>query len=353
MPAIQDLAMTHALPRRHHRQSGRSLIELMIAMVIGLVVLGAVLMTSISSNRTSAVNTQVARMQQDATFITQLLTSQLRLAGYSAVAEKPVLRAPIPEILSTNTNYGGPPVVGCENGFANVNAVDYTALACIGGGANAAPDAISIIYEGDTSNTFPTAGNPNQPTDCLGASVAPTVLSSSPVRAASIDPFYARIENRFFIRGTTLFCLGNGNLGNPQPVLDNVLDMQITYGVADTPGPGNRLGINDPLKEAVSYRNANQVNNMAPFPEGVVGPEARWNRVVSATVCLVLQSDLGALDLPTPYTNCQGNVITPPAGDTRAYRQVRIQVGFKNRTPPCPDASLTAAGRSDRCDISL
>lgn len=344
--------MTHTRPLHLYQQAGRSLIELLIALVIGFVVLGAVMMTSINANRTSSVNQQVARMQQDATFATQLLTGQLRLAGYSAVRQKPVVQAPIPGIVTSIRNYSGPPVVGCENGFANLNALDYTLLACNGGGANTAPDAISVIYEGDPFNTFPTAGNPGQPTDCLGNTVAPTQVPSAQ-QAATRGDVYARIENRYYLVGTTLFCQGIGNLQNPQPVLDNVLDMQITYGLANTPGVNDRLNANDPMNEAVMYMRADQVNNRPPFPVGAVGPEARWNRVVSATVCLLLRSDLGALDQPTPYTDCQGNVVTPPAGDTRAYRQVRIQVSFKNRTPACLDASPGAAVRADRCDIML
>ena len=353
MHAIQDLAMTHTRPLHHHKHAGRSLIELLIALVIGFVVLGAVMMTSINAGRTSSVNQQVARMQQDATFAAQLLTGQLRLAGYSAVRQKPVVKAPIPnEFTPSIRNYAGPPVVGCENGFANLNALDYTLLACNGGGANAAPDAISIIYEGDAFNTFPTAGNPGQPTDCLGATVPLTVVSSAQ-QAADNGDTYARIENRYYLVGTTLFCQGNGNPQNPQPVLDNVVDMQITYGVANTPDGNNRLSANDPMNEAVMQLRADQVNNLPPFPVGAMGPEARWNRAVSATVCLLLQSDLGAVEQPTPYTDCQGNVVTPPAGDTRAYRQVRIQVGFKNRTPACLDASPGAAVRADRCDIMI
>jgi type IV pilus assembly protein PilW len=346
--------MTHTRPTHRQAASGRTLIELLIALIIGFVVLGAVLMTSIGSNRTSAVNQQIARLQQDTTFVTQLLTGQLRLAGYSAVMELPVVSAPIPGIVTTNRNHGGPPVVGCENGFANPNAADYTLLNCNGGAANAAPDALNIIYEGDVNNTVPAldAANVPQPTDCLGAPVPPTVASSSP-QAAAAGLLYSRIENRYFLRGTTLFCLGNGALANPQPVLDNVVNMQITYGVANIPGANSRQGINDPLNEAVMMLRADQVNNLPPFPAGTVGPDARWNRVVSATICLELQSDLGALDAPTAYTNCQGTVITPPAGDTRAYRQVRIQVGFKNRTPACPDTSAAAALRLDRCDTTL
>jgi type IV pilus assembly protein PilW len=241
-------------------------------------------------------------------------------------------------------------VVGCENGFVNNAALDYTTLACNGGAANSQPDAISIIYEGDTSNTVPTAAG--LPTDCLGASVAPTVGSSSPLGAAN-GITYSRIENRYYVANNTLFCMGVGNLGQGQPVIDNVVDMQITYGVANTPAPGARMGANDPMYEPVMFMRADQVNTLPAFPTSAVGPDARWNRVVSATICLLMRSDLGALDQVTPYTDCQGAAITPAAGDTRAYRLVRIHVGFKNRTPPCPDSNPAAATRIDHCDITL
>jgi Tfp pilus assembly protein PilW len=79
--------MTHTKPPLRHKVAGRTLVELMIALVIGFVIMGAVLMTSINANRTGNVNQQMATLQQDATFATQLLTTQLKLAGYSTVVE--------------------------------------------------------------------------------------------------------------------------------------------------------------------------------------------------------------------------------------------------------------------------
>ncbi len=339
------------LLRTSHRQSGgRTLIELMIALIIGFVVLGAVLMTFINTNRTSAVNQQMARLQQDAAFATQLLVSQLKLAGYSAATDYPVLSDGATGLITYNRNHGGPAVVGCDNGFSNVNsAAVYTALGCAAAGATALPDALDIIYEGDAFNTVPTAAG--LPTDCLGAAVPPTVASSA---AQAPGTLYSRVENRYYIannNGTpALFCAGGAGAG--QPVVDNVINMQITYGVAATPPANGYADPGTPFFEPVRYLTATQVNNLPPFPSTATGPDSRWNQVVSATICLEIRSDLGALDQPTAYTDCQGAVQPAVAGDTRAYRTIRIQVGFKNRTAPCPDSSVTAT-RPDHCDITL
>jgi type IV pilus assembly protein PilW len=335
-------------PSRH--VGGRTLIELLIALVIGFVVLGAVMMTFINTNRTSAVNQQMARLQQDAAFATQILTSQLKLAGYSATVGFPVLSDGSTGLIVYNRNHGGPAVVGCDNGFSNANtAIDYTALACAQPGASPQPDAINVIYEGDPFNTVPTAGG--LPTDCLGAGVAPAVPSSA---AQTPGNLYSRVENRYYIANNAgtpaLFCAGGAGPG--QPLVDNVINMQITYGVAGTPAANSRFDPSSPFFEPVRYLTATQVNALAPFPSTATGPDSRWNQVVSATICLELRSDQGALDQPTAHTDCQGAQQPAVVGDTRAYRTIRIQVGFKNRTSPCPDSSVTTT-RPDHCDITL
>lgn len=337
-------------PSRH--VGGRTLIELLIALVIGFVVLGAVIMTFINTNRTSAVNQQMARLQQDAAFATQILTSQFKLAGYSAAVDFPVLSDGTTGLVTYNRNHGGPAVVGCDNGFSNAStAADYTTLGCTAASATPQPDAIDVIYEGDAFNTVPSAAG--LPTDCLGAAVAPAVASSA---AQTPGTLYSRVENRYYVANNAgtpaLFCVGIGNPGQPQPLVDNVLDMQITYGVAATPPANGYADPATPFFEPVRYLTAAQVNNLPPFPSTATGPDSRWNQVVSATVCLLMRSDLGALDQPTAYTDCQGVQITPAAGDTRAYRTIRIQVGFKNRIAPCPDSSVTTT-RPDHCDITL
>jgi type IV pilus assembly protein PilW len=352
-----------AQPSRGPVVRGRTLIELLVALVIGFVILGAVMLTSVGTKRTSSVNQQMARLQEDAAIAANLLTTQLRLAGYSAVRVQPAVTppAPISGPVITNRRYGGPPVVGCENGFNNNTVANYGLLTCAAGAANSAPDALSIIYEGDASNTVPTAGAAAlSGTDCLGAEVTAT----TPVDFVGSDgaETYARVENRFYIApdpntgNPALYCAGvgsNGFANNPQPLIDNVIDMQITYGVSNIPSGAAREASTEPYFDTVRYMRADQVTALPKFPDNnTPPPDAFWRRVNGATVCLLLRSEPGALDKSTQatqYLNCQGTVVTPPANDLRAYRAVRIQVAFKNRTAPCPDN--TTVPRPDHCNI--
>jgi type IV pilus assembly protein PilW len=364
MHAFQDLAVKPRKVLALRAGQGRTLVELLVSLLIGFVILGAVLLTSVGTQRSNSVNQQMARLQEDAAIATHLLTMQLRLAGYSAVVVKPVNVAPvnIGAPAATNHNYNGPPVRGCENGFGNVGAPDFTTLNCAGGAAGTAPDAISIIYEGDASNTMPTAGNPNNPVDCLGTSVANNIPSDG----GGLNP-YQRVENRYYIAADpntgnpALYCIGSGNFnGAPQPLIDNVVAMEISYGVAGTPVTNPGLGAyaqsNEPFFEPVRFMRADQVDALPAFPAGTPAPFGTWSQVVSASVCLLLRSDLGAIDPSDPanpytYTNCNGTVVTPAANDTRAYRAVRITVGFKNHTPPCNDNTGAALTRPDHCNI--
>jgi prepilin-type N-terminal cleavage/methylation domain-containing protein len=63
-------------------QRGFSLIELMVALVVGLIVSGALLAFTISSVRANAEYVSAARLTQELRSVGQLIDSELRRAGY-------------------------------------------------------------------------------------------------------------------------------------------------------------------------------------------------------------------------------------------------------------------------------
>lgn len=63
-------------------QGGFSLIELMIAMTIGLVILGAVVQIFVSSHATYQLDEGMSRVQEDARFSMDYLAKDIRMAGY-------------------------------------------------------------------------------------------------------------------------------------------------------------------------------------------------------------------------------------------------------------------------------
>jgi type IV pilus assembly protein PilW len=69
-------------PRNLHRQGGLSLIELMIALLVGLLLLGGLIQIYVSSKQGYNAQEQLARMQESGRFAMDLITRDLRRAGY-------------------------------------------------------------------------------------------------------------------------------------------------------------------------------------------------------------------------------------------------------------------------------
>lgn len=74
--------MLRSLPGR---QSGISLIELMIGSAVGLIVLAGVLNFYLTTVETSADNLQMARLNQELRAVMDIMTRDIRRAGYSGV----------------------------------------------------------------------------------------------------------------------------------------------------------------------------------------------------------------------------------------------------------------------------
>lgn len=64
------------------KQHGLTLVELMIAMTIGLLLLGGIISIMISSRQTYRVNEALSRMQDNARYTFQVLSRDIRMAGY-------------------------------------------------------------------------------------------------------------------------------------------------------------------------------------------------------------------------------------------------------------------------------
>lgn len=69
------------------RQKGFSLVELMIALVLGLFLVGGILYVFISNSQTFRTNEALSRMQENGRFAIDFISRDIREAGYNAVME--------------------------------------------------------------------------------------------------------------------------------------------------------------------------------------------------------------------------------------------------------------------------
>ncbi|WP_374318368.1 PilW family protein [Aquabacterium sp.] len=283
---------------RSSTQSGISLVEMLVSMVVGLVVVGAGLAMYVSSGFASKGSTALSQMTEDASIALSLLRSQVAMAGYSN-----------PTGINSDglltKNYTGIAIFGCDGGPTAATANGGLASMVCNGGA--AADSIVTLYEADTSNTVATSSG--APTDCLGSGL-------------TASGGYYLAENRFFVSNNTLSCLGNGNTTS-QPLVDNVVDMQITYGVADTTTVGSTTVTGGVAKRYMSATDIIDTASVAPTTA------AKWGQVTSVRICIVVRSEDQILDSAASYYNCAGTATTP--ADKRLYRAFTTTVTLQNR----------------------
>lgn len=167
------------------QQTGFTIVEFMIAGVLGLVVLIGVLQIFLGSRQTFTLQGAIADVQDSGRFALQFLTEDIQRAGWS------INNVPIPEHILLL----GDKSAGTASNCSSANG--------------AQSDCIKIRYESRI--------------DCLGQAVS-TVA-----------------ENRYFVNYAAkpdadgvllgeLSCLGNGN-ATPQPLLRNVESFQVRYGL--------------------------------------------------------------------------------------------------------------------------
>ena len=74
---------------RVSQESGLTLIELMVALAVGLVIIGAAFSMLVMSQKATTVNDQVVETQQNVRLAMELLAQDVRLASYNYVANAP------------------------------------------------------------------------------------------------------------------------------------------------------------------------------------------------------------------------------------------------------------------------
>lgn len=295
-------------PRARHLVAGFTLLELLVAVTIGLVILAASLSMYVSSSRGSQLSQIETQMNEDGILAINLIQQQLKQAGYS--------RQLIPANGATVMgNFSGPAVRGCDGGFSDAG-VAFGSLACVTG-TSSSSDAIAIRYEATTDNTMPSTDTPPLATNCVGNGISATTTSLvAPAPTPAADN-YALADNRYSVTDAStqpmLSCRGSeksaaGNvIGTSQPLLSNVESMQILYGVASRPS-AELAATYDPMRhQIVSYLDATGVDALASTGVLTDITEDRWSRVLSVRVCLLMRSDQPVRDVPQggmSYKDC-------------------------------------------------
>lgn len=163
--------------RRHVSQQGLTMVELLVAMTLGLVILLAIGSVYLGSRATYRIQEDNARLQETGRYALEVLGRSLRQAGYWNIPISPVSKA---------TAFGGTAITGTN-------------------GASGAPDTVTVQYDGLAGDR-----------DCEGNTLAANAV----------------VQDAYRLNGSDLQCDGNADgTVDPQALVSDIEDVQILYGI--------------------------------------------------------------------------------------------------------------------------
>lgn len=197
------------MKRRPFSLLGHTLVELVVAVALGLVVTaGAV--SLYRSQRAAFTRARDALQIHEAglTALT-LIGQQIQMTGFvPADASRQQVR---------------PALFGCS-GARPTGADDNLACELLASRS----DGIAVRYIGDTVSTWPSATG--QSTDCLGQAVS-TASADVGVRGVLVvNRFYAKLSSS--TGESELYCEGSGKVGSAQPLVEGVERLRVRYWLA-------------------------------------------------------------------------------------------------------------------------
>lgn len=263
--------MNSSVPSIRRAARGFTIVELMVALAIGLALTVVIAQLFLGSRQTFRTTDDVSRMQENIRFTYQLLTRTIHLAGYKT---SPNTR--VEDIFNAAT----PVLAGAEGATA------------------AAPDTFTVRFQGSSNGPGAADGTV---VDCLGRPVGAGVMST--------NIFTLQVGAN---GANALFCqslLDGAAAQGPSELVSDIETMQVAYGV-DT---DNNLVVD-------SYVPANLVADM--------------NQVRSVRVALLFRTaNVGASPAPSTLVHDVNGVNFGPYADTRVRRPVTMTVNMRNRTP--------------------
>ncbi|MFZ6767720.1 PilW family protein [Undibacterium sp. Di26W] len=343
--------MTRSVMRR---EDGFSILELMIAMSIGLVMSAAVVSLYVANTQSFKYQDSDARQQETMRAAMDVLGYHIRLAGFVDAVNNPGTRQNLLQpankdwLSKTDPNrtnsdllsmyFGQSPeyssgankihgVMGCKGLFTTSgDPLQLSNWTCASATATS-PSSLTVAYQVLNSDVGANAGavlpaaaaidtmsaydaNTGKGSDCGGNNV--NGATASPAGPLAINRFYVDVASK------RLMCIGNGDPSKPKAIAEGVEDMYILYGVAPA-----TVSLTVPGDSAVAqYVTADSV--------------ADWSRVLSVRVCLQTVATAKNVALKgTNYTDCRGTSVS--LADLR-YRQItRATFSLRNNILTSPD----------------
>ncbi len=274
---------------------GLTLIEMMIAITLGLIIILGLSSVYLSSKKSAGTRDAVSNMEANARIALSSLRQIIQHAGYPSIynvpLEKPFHSAEDGAINITTRCRGGSELLIRPSSIANKYTID-----------NAGRDQIVVKYMADNHN------DPNAEiiADCSGG-VVPTECSADPDKGM-YDSMQAIVYNAIYITTPNgrqvLTCAGSRNTV-PQPIAEDISFIQFLYGISN--------GFTMTYKTATEVETAKQ-----------------WESVTSVQVAILVRSNKDVLQTTESRSFVLLNQ-TVSRTDKRLYRVYSTTINLPNR----------------------
>ena len=265
-------------PPDRNKQSGVTLIELMVGIAIGLLTIAVAMGAIMVSRGVSGTISDATQIQQQASYVFRVIGQQLRQAAsikLNLAAQKPLGSAiEAADVVAFTPDKLINPIAGKDSPGSG----EY---------------ALSVAYQNYAEPSFTSASDISLFRDCLGSNPSETMVMS-----------------QFVLENNELRCAGSDD--KPQSILRNVADFQVRYLVQT----GGNLG-----NPSIQYVTA-------------TAAATDWTGVFGVEVCLVLFGD-ERISLPdgSTYNGCDtaaGPINMSSTGALPANRKNRLHMPFRN-----------------------
>jgi len=199
---MNSKAFSHRL-----RQAGFTLVEILVALIIGMLVVLAAMASMLGTRSTAATGDDVNVLHQSSALAFRLLGQQIRQAGYFPIdATGPLYYFDVNAGTKLDSEPAFFAIKGQEAAAGSVN------------------DTLKVGF----------APNPDFFHDCLGQVAKDKDSGGAAYKPASpADPANVRlITSEFYVVNGALRCKGSGHT-TPQPIIDGVERFDVMYGIGD------------------------------------------------------------------------------------------------------------------------
>ena len=311
-------------------QAGFGLVELMIAMTLGLVLLGGIGYVFIGSRGAFRTTDNLSRVQENARYALDVMSRDIRMAGYvgcgniASMTVNTIASALAPPMTAANALIGDNnganfdlahpsmraagdvlSIMGAFGNGANLtgNLIPSTANVLINGNADGfKQDDVLVVSDCTNADVFKVTNTP------VSSGTVTLMHAGNRVGTYGSDAFVMRVDQYSYFIGVNT--AGNRALyrvgldGVAEELVEHVHDMQFRYGL-DTNADGT-------------------VDSYSATP-------GTWTQVVSVTVNLLMRSPDNNISTATQSVTFNNGTFTAP--DLRLYQVFSSTVGVRNRLP--------------------